>query len=100
MVPCLFCTDCLGAKQQAAAARLLPHALPLQMSGCVNLNCCSTFRAMVPQSRQRKVPRNSSGRTSLVRVTVPCMACCSAAQEKLGQWGAICVCASLKLGQS
>lgn len=41
------------------------------MRGSVNLNCCSTLRTSVPHSRQRKHPVKSSGRTSLVRVTVP-----------------------------
>jgi hypothetical protein len=41
------------------------------MSGSVYLNCCSTLRTMVPHSRQRKHAMKSSGRTSLVRVTVP-----------------------------
>lgn len=43
----------------------------VHMEGSVNLNCCSTLRIMVPHSRQRKHPMKSSGRTSLVRVTVP-----------------------------
>ena len=37
----------------------------------VYLNCCSTFFTTFPQSRHLKVPCNSSGRTSLVRVTTP-----------------------------
>lgn len=35
------------------------------------LNCCSTLRTIPLHSKQVKVPNTSSGRTSLVRVTVP-----------------------------
>mmetsp|Transcript_23041 Transcript_23041/g.59972 ORF Transcript_23041/g.59972 Transcript_23041/m.59972 type:complete len:294 (-) Transcript_23041:97-978(-) len=49
----------------------LPQVGLEQMQGTVNLNCCSTLRDTVLHSWQRKVPMNSSGRTSLVRVTVP-----------------------------
>jgi hypothetical protein len=57
-------------------AHLFWQAVPGHMSGSVYLNCCSTLRTSAEQSRQRKQPMNSSGRTSLVRVTVPVQATC------------------------
>lgn len=38
------------------------------------LNCCSTSPTVVRHSWQTNAPKTSSGRTSLVRVTVPEMA--------------------------
>lgn len=37
----------------------------------VYLNCCSTFFMTLPHSKHLNVPKSSSGRTSLVRVTTP-----------------------------
>ena len=54
---------------------LLPQVSLLQMRGWVNLNCCSTLCTSCPHSWHLKVPRYSSGRISLVRVTVPARLC-------------------------
>lgn len=53
------------------ATNLLPQVGLVQIRGSVYLNCCSMPRTTVLHWMQRKAPRNSSGRTSLVRVTVP-----------------------------
>ena len=62
-----------GTEENFAGARahLFWQVSVGQMAGSVNLNCCSTLRMTVPHSRHRKQPIKSSGRTSLVRVTVP-----------------------------
>jgi hypothetical protein len=54
-------------------SHLLPQVSFGQMSGCVNLYCCCTLATSCWHSRHMKVARYSSGRTSLLRVTVPCM---------------------------
>ena len=54
---------------------LLPQVSLLQIRGWVNLNCCSTLCTSCPHSWHLNVPRYSSGRISLVRVTVPARLC-------------------------
>src|SRR3989338_7551841 len=49
------------------------HSGLMQRCGYVNLNCCSIPRTERPHNLHMKVPYSSSGRTSLVRVTVPLM---------------------------
>lgn len=61
----------LTPESESRGPHLFWQAVWEHMRGSVNLNCCSTLRTSVPHSRQRKHPINSSGRTSLVRVTVP-----------------------------
>mmetsp|Transcript_1705 Transcript_1705/g.4288 ORF Transcript_1705/g.4288 Transcript_1705/m.4288 type:complete len:207 (+) Transcript_1705:1792-2412(+) len=63
-------TNTLSSRTRLHALRL-PHVVLVQMMGSVYLNCCWMLRTVVEQSRQRKAPKYSSGRTSLVRVTVP-----------------------------
>mmetsp|Transcript_23222 Transcript_23222/g.59318 ORF Transcript_23222/g.59318 Transcript_23222/m.59318 type:complete len:224 (-) Transcript_23222:518-1189(-) len=66
---------CQSTKTDSSRTRLQAFLLPqvglVQIRGSVYLNCCSMPRTTVLHWMQRKAPRNSSGRTSLVRVTVP-----------------------------
>lgn len=79
-----------AARPLFLCAHLLLQVALAHTVGGVYLNCCSTLRASVPQERQRKVPRNSSGRTCdhpdphrhsyVVEVPGPC--CCCPAHKK------------------
>jgi hypothetical protein len=65
----------VGFGQRLGCACVRPYLIAacVSLHTSVYLNCCSISLTKPPHTSQTKLPYNSSGRTSLVRVTVPLM---------------------------